>query len=55
MWLEKNESGETDLYYYTIDVYRTSTIIKNCSSPITLGDQYSPLWSCDVFYKVMVF
>jgi hypothetical protein len=55
MWIESNEFGELELHYYTVDIYKSSTFIRHCSSPLSLGYDYNPLWSCDISFKALVF
>ena len=56
MWIIDNpDTGERELYSFTIDVYRTIHIIRHESSPMTLDDNYDPMWTAQIFYAPMVF
>lgn len=55
MWIEPDEDGTLNLYYYTIDVYKSATYIRHCSSPMPLDEDYSPMWTSSIFFKALVF
>jgi hypothetical protein len=56
MWIKYDrDADERYLFYWTIDVYRTVNIIRHQSSPMTLYEDYDPMWTAQIFYAPMVF
>jgi hypothetical protein len=55
MWIESDEDGTLNLYYYTIDVYKSVGMIRHNASPMPLDRDYSPMWTSSIFFKALVF